>query len=263
MYLRKRTNSNSSSDIDCGPNLVKGATRNYFSDKHGLRRYIGPKRIVLSTLLIGFIGLAWYLRQQGHFNSELLFKFITKHSLTAPLIFIAFYGLSILLMFPTLPLNLGAGFLWGPIWGSLIAMVGSCLGAIGAFTIARTAIGQPLSYRFDNRMVAWLQNELEDKGWKIVAFTRINPVFPSGPLNFIFGLTSIRFSTYTWSSLVFLFPLTLAFAIIGYEVSDFVLEGEMGDLVRTILIVSAVVTLIVLLRVATKLITHIQLKKLS
>jgi len=37
----------------------------------------------------------------------------------------------------------------------------------------------------------------------------------------------------------------------------------MVDLARTILIVSAVVTLIIILQVATKLITHIQPKALS
>ena len=44
------------------------------------------------------------------------------------------------------------------------------------------------------------------------------------------------------------------FAIIGCEVSDFVLQGEMADLVRTILIVSAVITLVVTASIATKLI---------
>lgn len=263
MGLRKYANVSSKSDIDCVLNLSARASRNSFTGRYGFRRYIGPKRIVLSALFVGFIGLAWCLRQQGHLNLEFIFKLINDYSLSAPVIFIIFYVLSVLTMFPTLPLNLGAGFFWGPVWGTLISMVGSCLGAIGAFAIARKAIGQPLAYRFDNRMVVWLQKEIETKGWKIVAFTRLNPVFPSGPLNFVFGLTSIRFLTYTWASLIFLFPLTLAFAVIGYEVSDFVLEGEMADLVKNILIISSVVTLIVLLRVTTKLITHIRPKELS
>jgi uncharacterized membrane protein YdjX (TVP38/TMEM64 family) len=263
MGLRKYANGSSKSDINFLLNIVAKRSRNSFAGRYGLRRYMGPKRIVLSVLFVGFIGFAWWLRQQGHLNPEFIFKLINDYSLSAPVIFIIFYALSILTMFPTLPLNLGAGFLWGPVWGTLISMVGSCLGAIGAFAIARKAIGQPLAYRFDNRMVEWLQKEIETKGWKIVAFTRLNPVFPSGLLNFVFGLTSIRFLTYTWSSLVFLFPLTLAFAVIGYEVSNFVLEGEMADLVKNILIISSVITLIVLLWVTTKLITHIRARELS
>ena len=226
--------------------------------KESIRRYIGPKRIVFSTLLFCLIGLAWYLRQKGYLNPKVLIEFIGDYPLMAPFIFIAFYALALLVMIPTLPLNLGAGMLWGPLWGSFIAMAGSGLGVICAFTIARSTIGQPFAARFDNRSITWLQNELKIKGWKVVAFTRINPIFPSGPLNFIFGLTSISFATYIWSSIVFLIPLTAAFAIVGHEVSNFIIEGEVGDFVRTLLIISAVITLIVLFRIFTKLVTQIK-----
>ena len=230
------------------------ANWNPFTHNRGLYRYIGPKRVVLGALFAGLIGLAWYLRQQGHVNPEFLFTFISNYPLMAPLIFVGFYALSVLLMVPTLPLNLGAGILWGALWGGLIATAGSGLGAIGSFAIVRTTLGQPLAQRFDNRFVVWLQNELETKGWKVVAFTRLNPVFPSGPLNFVFGLTSICFSTYIWSSLAFIFPPALAFAIIGHEVRDFVLEGEKADLVKSIIIVSAGVTLVIIRCIVTKLI---------
>jgi len=223
-----------------------------------MRRYIGPKRIVFGTLLFCLIGAAWYLRQQGYLNPKVLIEFIGDYPFMAPFIFIAFYTLALLVMIPTLPLNLGAGMLWGPLWGSLVSIAGSGLGVICAFAIARSTIGQPFATRFDNRAVTWLQNELERKGWKVVAFTRINPIFPSGPLNFIFGLTSISFATYIWSSIAFLIPLTVAFAIIGHEVSNFVIEGDVGDLVKTLLVVSAVITSIVLFRVLTKLLTHIK-----
>jgi len=135
-------------------------------NKEGMRRYIGPKRIILSTLLFCFIGIAWYLRQQGYLNPKVIFTFIGNYPFMAPFIFISFYALALFLMVPTLPLNLGAGMLWGPLWGSLVAMAGSGLGVIGAFTIARTAIGQPFTNRFDNLTITWLQNELKIKGWK-------------------------------------------------------------------------------------------------
>lgn len=223
-----------------------------------MRRFIGPKRVIFSMLLFFLIGSAWYLRQQGYLNPKVLIEFIGDFPLMAPFIFIAFYALALLVMIPTLPLNLGAGMLWGPIWGSLVSIAGSSLGVICAFIIARSTIGQPFANRFDSRTITWIQNELKTKDWKIVAFTRMNPIFPSGPLNFIFGLTSISFETYLWSSIVFLVPLTVAFAIIGHEVSNFVIEGEVGDLVRTVIVISAIITSMVLFRVFTKLLTQIR-----
>lgn len=242
------------SDINDVSSLSARSSWSPFTNRHGFRKYVGPKRILLGGLFVGLIGLVWYLRQQGYINPQLLFLFTSRYPLMAPLFFVVFYASAVLFMIPTLPLNLGAGILWGPLWGSLIATAGSGLGAIGAFAVARRIIGQPLLLRFDNRIVVWLQNELETKGWKVVAFTRLNPIFPTGPLNFMFGITSIRFSTYVWSSLVFLFPLTLAFAIIGYEASSFVMDGEIDDLIRTIFIFSALITLMIIARVATKII---------
>jgi len=169
--LMKCANGRVSSDADAVSRLSARETWNLFTHKHSLRRYSDPKRIVLGALFAGLIGLAWYLRQQGHLNPELLLTFVSNYPLMAPLIFIAFYALAFLLMVPTLPFNLGAGILWGPVWGGLIATAGSVLGAIIAFAIARTTLGLPLAQRFDNRMVAWLQNESETKAWHIVAFT--------------------------------------------------------------------------------------------
>ena len=221
-----------------------------------LGRYIGPKRVLLGTLYAVLIGLVWYLRSQGQLTPEFLFAYINDYPITAPAVFVAVYALSVMLMIPTLPLNLAAGVLWGAMWGRIFATAGSVVGAVGAFLIARSILGRPLAHRFDNRMVKWLQNELQTQGWRVVAFTRINPVFPPGPLIFVFGLTSIRFFTYAWSSLIFLFPPTLAFAVIGHETGIFVLQGETADLIRTILIVSGVIALLVMARVATKAIFH-------
>lgn len=225
---------------------------NPFVRERGLRRYIGPKRIMLGFLFFTLVGVVWYLRQLGYVNPEVVFILIAEKPLMAPLIFIACYALSVMLMIPSLPLNLSAGFLWGPVWGTLVAASGSCLGAIGAFLLGRIIMGQPLAKRFDNRVAKWLQGQLNTKGWKIVAFTRINPIIPSGPLNFAFGLTSIDFFSYAWSSFVFLIPPTLAFAIIGYEVGDFVIKGNIADLIRIVFIVSGVITLMVLIKVGAK-----------
>lgn len=185
---------------------------------------------------------------QGRLTPETVFRFIQDHPVSAPVIFLAFYNLSITLMFPTLPLNLAAGVLWGPFWGSLLAFLGCVGGAIASFVISRTSLGQPLAGHFHNQYVLWLQTELEEKGWRVVAFTRLNPVIPSGPLNYIFGLTSISFTTYTWATMVFIYPLALAFAAIGHYSGQFLLLGKTAQLVNAIILVSAGVTVLSLVR---------------
>ena len=223
------------------------------SGRSGLfRRFLGPKQIVLGALLALLAGLGWYLRQEGHLDPEFLIGFARNHPVVAPLAFIALSALAFFLMIPTLPLNLGAGVLWGPFWGGVIATAGGSLGAVAAFVAARTAVGQPFVRRFDNALVAWLQEELQARGWHIVAFARLSSVLPSGPISFGFGLTSIRFYTYTWASVVFFFPPAVAFATIGHELGGIVLEGEIENLVNRALIISGAITLVILAGVAAK-----------
>ena len=189
-----------------------------------------------------------YLRLHGCLSPELVFRFIQEHRVSAPLLFLAFYIISTIFLVPTFPLNLGAGTLWGPFWGSILATLGFLGGAIPAFLISRTALGQPLATRFSNRFLLWLQTELDTRGWKVVAFIRLNPIFPSGPLNFVFGLSSISFATYVWATSVFIYPPALAFAFIGYSSGQFLFQGRTGDIWKAIMFVSLAVTALFLLR---------------
>lgn len=137
--------------------------------------------------------------------------------------------------------------------GDGFSLTGSGLGAITVFLLARIAVGQPLARRFDKAMARWLQEELAIKGWRVVAFTR-NPVFSTGPCNFVLALTSITFPCYAWSSPVFMTPPTLVVSIIGHAVGGFMLEGETIRLVRLVMVVSrALVGLVVAMLISRRL----------
>ncbi len=223
-----------------------------FAKKKGVRRYIGPKRVVLLVLFVALVFYAWSLYQRGVISPDILVKWIEVYPKLSFVVFSLLYACSAIAALPTLPFNLAAGMFWGPLLGGVLATVGSTLGAIASFFAARFLFGQPLAERYDHRLVDWLQREFDEKGWRFIAFVRMNPVFPTGPLNYVLGLTSISAVTYSWATALFLFPPSLAFAILGDEVGSFVLEGESADFVRGVVAVSAAVSLLVALRFAGK-----------
>ena len=63
------------------------------------------------ALVIG----AYLLRRAGYISPEQVMGFLQAHSTLAPVLFIALYAVLPSLMLPTLPLAIGAGFLWGPL----------------------------------------------------------------------------------------------------------------------------------------------------
>lgn len=234
---------------DAGNFLTKEFSfgKRWFQQKQGLRRYIGPKRVVIILLFSAFLVILWYLRIHGYLTPETVFQFVHDYPVWGPVIFVTVYLVSVVALIPTLPFNLGAGFLWGPFWGTVYSVAGSGLGAMTAFLLARTAVGQPLARRFDNAMAQWLQQELATKGWRLVAFVRINPIFPSGPLNYALALTSITFQCYAWASMVFMTPLITIFSFIGHSVGGFILDGEAFRLVRFVMVVSLALVLLMVI----------------
>jgi uncharacterized membrane protein YdjX (TVP38/TMEM64 family) len=211
----------------------------------GLRRYIGPKRAMVLLASVFVVLAAWFLRQYGLIDPDTFEKIIIARPVSAPLLFILVYGVAVLTALPTLPLNLAAGIFWGPIVGGVISTLGTTLGATGAFVAARLAFGPLLGRRFNNRLVTEIQRKFEENGWRFIAFVRLNPIVPTGPLNYMLGLTSIGTLTYVLVTFIFLLPPAILVAYIGSSVGSFVMTGDVAASVKTLLAISAAVTLLV------------------
>lgn len=221
--------------------------------RRGWRRYIGRKRSLLLMLLITVVATAWYLRKENILDPTFIQGAIRDHPVGAPIVFILLYGLAMLSALPTLPVNLAAGFFWGPVLGGIFSTSGATLGAIGAFAAARTIFGQPLAHRFGGRLIGEIQREFQARGWLFVAFMRVNPVFPTGPLNYILGLTAIDTFTYMWVTFAFILPPSIAVAWIGHALGNFVVAGEIAEAVKSMLAVSAAVTVLAMIGYAARL----------
>ena len=196
-------------------------------------------KVALLVALCACIGVAWWLRRQGLLAPDLFERRLALHPVAAAILFVVAYAISVLTLIPTLPLNLAAGVFWGSVFGGLIATGGAVLGTIGAFYAARGLFGRPLARRFSSDRVAWLQREFEAKGWRFIAFIRLNPALPTGPINYVLGLTSIDAFTYVWATAVFLLPPTFVVALIGHEMGSFIAKGAVADLIEALITVSA------------------------
>lgn len=209
--------------------------------------------VVRLTGLVLFIALVLLVRRSYDewFMLATWTTLVKANRVGAPLLFVPTYALASTLLIPTLPLNIAAGILWGPLVGSALALAGSVLGALAAFGISRGAIGDWLTPHANGRALSWMESELARHGWKAVAFVRLNPVFP-GPVNFLFGLTGIRFTTYAWATAVFLTPPTLAFALIGSALGDLAAPAAVDGIRTPLMIGGALVVLLTIAGISRK-----------
>lgn len=106
------------------------------------------------------------------------------------------YACCNVLLLPGGVLSVGAGFFFGLWWGFAIALIGNVSGAAISFFISRWIGRQWLRRKLlRNRTLVALEPAVEKEGWKIILLSQLHPLFPTSLLNYLYGLTRIRFRT--------------------------------------------------------------------
>jgi uncharacterized membrane protein YdjX (TVP38/TMEM64 family) len=113
------------------------------------------------------------------------------------------FGLCNLLLLPGGILSVGGGFFFGLWWGFGLVMLGNCAAAAVSFGLSRSVGRQWLERKLSGHpTLRRLGPAVEHEGWKIIFLSQLHPLFPTSLLNYLYGLTRIRFGTYIlWTTL--------------------------------------------------------------
>src|SRR3954468_12592903 len=113
-----------------------------------------------------------------------------------------FAGCNVLLL-PGGVLCVGAGFFFGLWWGFFLVLVGNAIGAAISFALSRSRGLQLMRRRTStNRTLRLLEEAVERDAWKIIFLSQLHPLFPTSLLNYLYGLTRIRFGVYMlWTTI--------------------------------------------------------------
>lgn len=134
----------------------------------------------------------------------------------APVLFIFAYIVACVLFIPGALLTLGAGALFGVVWGTIYVSMASVAGATAAFLIGRYLARDWVARRIQNNpKFAAVSAAVRREGWKIVVLTRLSPVFPFNLLNYAFGITEVRLRDYVLASWVGMLPGTVMYVYVG------------------------------------------------
>jgi uncharacterized membrane protein YdjX (TVP38/TMEM64 family) len=121
-----------------------------------------------------------------------------------------------LLMLPSAPLALGAGYTFGPVVGALVSAVGASLGATLAFEVGRHAGGDLLAREMQrSRTLAPFARVLEHAGFEVVLWLRLSPLTPFFLLNYAFGTTGMRARAYAAATGLAVLPGCALYATLG------------------------------------------------
>jgi uncharacterized membrane protein YdjX (TVP38/TMEM64 family) len=106
------------------------------------------------------------------------------------------YACCNILLLPAGVLSVGGGFFFGLWWGFLIVLLGNVAGAAISFLISRYVGRRWLTSRLlQTHTFEAMEPAVRLDGWKIILLSQLHPLFPTSLLNYLYGLTPIRFRT--------------------------------------------------------------------
>ncbi|BAQ66596.1 TVP38/TMEM64 family protein [Geminocystis sp. NIES-3709] len=151
--------------------------------------------------------------------------------------FIFIYIIATIVLIPGSALTLGAGLIFGVVKGSILVSIGSVTGATLAFLIGRYFLRGWVEKQIETQpKFRSIDAAVAKEGWKIVALTRLSPLFPFVFLNYAFSLTKVSLRDFFFASWFGMLPGTIMYVYIG-SIPKTALEATTGntDTLRLIL----------------------------
>lgn len=169
-----------------------------------------------------FVGLSWYLTAMV--TPQQLQSSLEGLGPLAAVAYIALFAILPAFFFPVAILALAGGLLFGLVWGSVYTFLGAILNCVLMFLIARhigrgkvqALIHRKLPQQWQNRM----RNLGGREGALLLVILRLIPAVPYNLINYAFGLTEMKLSTYLFFSAIGIIPGTLAFINVGDKALD-------------------------------------------
>ena len=193
------------------------------------------KILIPSIIAIVTFGLIFLLvkNHQNHcplcislkaFTPEVIKHYILGFGPWALGVFIGLYTLNTISLLPPIGImSLAAGFIFGPVKGTVALMMGAFLGTTATFFISRFFGG-----RFVDRIIKGKAKEFEaslnKNGFKVILFIRLIPLIPWEVVNYASGISNIKYRDYIFATLLGIFPSVVIQTFFTDRLSNFNLK---------------------------------------
>lgn len=140
---------------------------------------------------------------------------VDDHFWLMMLAYLVFYALAVSVSVPgALWFTIGAGFLFGPWFGTGVAILGATTGATLIFLITRYALADWARDKFKGR-IEKLRAGMQEDALSYVIVLRLIPIMPFFVLNVALALISIPLRAYVLGSLIGMIPAAFVYASFG------------------------------------------------
>lgn len=143
------------------------------------------------------------------------------HKLVGSLVYVVCVVIATVLFVPGSGSMMIAGYIFGPLVGTLVATAAIAIGAQCAFLAGRLVARDWVATRVaGNRRLAAIEAGLREEAFLIVVLTRLSLVIPFNLLNYTYGITSVRASVHFLATTVGMFAPVALYVYLGTVARD-------------------------------------------
>ena len=177
------------------------------------------KFLILISLLVFAFGFIHLTDLGRYLMPGKIREMILSFGFWAPAIYLLLFSIGPVFMWPEAVLAMAAGLAFGPLWGTLLTILGATMGGTLAFLVARY-LGRNFVKRFFRGRLKMLDEKSAEHGFKIIFFLRLIPLVPFNALDYAAGLSKIRLGDYALGTFLGVMPGAFAYVNLGSNLED-------------------------------------------
>jgi len=163
-------------------------------------------------------------------HRDVLQNLVAQQAWLSAVTFFGIYAACVAFSLPAATLlTVAGGFLFGPVLGTFLVVLGATLGATGVFLAARTACGDSFRKR-GGAALKKLEDGFQEDAFSYLLVLRLVPLFPFFLVNIGPALLGIPLRTFVVTTLVGIIPGSLVYASVGNGIGMIFDQGGTPDL---------------------------------
>lgn len=188
--------------------------------------YLKPILLIVALFIVGWI----FYQPETRANLLQVASWAETNQLVAAPLFVAFLILAIVIMFPIWGVLMISGYLFGPVFGFMLAWLGFQIGVYISFLFARTIGRDWVKTRFSsNPKFRRFEERIEKSGFMVVLLARASIIFPTNILNLLSGICSISARKFISANAIGAIPLVGLYTFLGAQSSNLIASISDGS----------------------------------
>ncbi|WP_262337412.1 TVP38/TMEM64 family protein [Legionella genomosp. 1] len=196
-----------------------------------LKRWLPLLIIFLVLVLIFSTGLQKYLSFESLKTRRfILLEWTTTHFLLSSLLFVVIYTVAVAVSIPGATfLTLAGGFLFGPVFGSILVIISATVGATLLYFAVKTSLGDWLAQKATG-WISRMREGFQENAFSYLLFLRLVPLFPFWVINIVPALLGVSATTFIVATFFGIMPGSVVYVLVGNGLSHIFATNQTPNL---------------------------------